>query len=749
MPLAFNSVNYMSAFTEEDQVIIQSAFDELLGHYEKLNPKGNQELIKKAFRLANGAHDGMRRRSGEPYILHPIAVATIVCEEIGLGSTSIAASLLHDVVEDTDFTVQDMADRFGDSIANIVKGLTKIKSATKGKEVGGSMQAENFKKLLLTMSEDFRVVLIKIADRLHNMRTLGSMPPRKQYKISGETLFVYAPLAHRLGLFNIKTELENLSFKYEHPDTYAEVEKLIEDSAIKRHELFKEFKAPIEERLDKLKVDYEIKERVKSVYSVWNKMQNKKVAFEEIYDITAIRIIFNPLDTLSESIQCWNIYTVVTDIHKPKPDRIRDWISNPKANGYEALHATVMGPAGRWFEVQIRSARMNDVAERGYAAHWKYKGGHEGDETELEKWVRDVRDLLRNSAGSSAIEFVDDFKRNLFAEEITVFTPKGELYKLPVNSTALDFAYEIHTDLGFHCIGAKIGNNLVPISYVLQNGDQVEILTSKKQKPQLAWSDIVITGKAKSRLKLQLRDEFKATARQGFKVLEAALSERRLTINSPILNKLLRHYNSQNKEELYFSIGTGQFDLSDLSTALSVSRSQKMVKSWNLNVLKRFRNKAEFSVKDKLSLKDTNSDINYEVADCCNPVPGDDVVGVVEGDQVILHRRDCETAIKTMANQGEEIVDAVWTSERKMAFLCQIQISGIDRVGLVNKISKVISVEKNLNIRQFHFDAHDGVFEGKILLYVHNTQVISNVIESVSKLKGVLKAVRIDVGQHG
>lgn len=734
----------MSDFTGKEKAIIEAAFDELLDYYTLINPDGNQALIKKAFKLANNAHDGMRRRSGEPYIMHPISVAIIVSKEIGLGATSIAAALLHDVVEDTDFTVEDMAERFNSNIASIVSGLTKIKTATEGKEIGGSMQAENFKRLLLTMSEDFRVVLIKIADRLHNMRTLESMPARKQYKIAGETLFVYAPLAHRLGLFNIKTELENLSFKYEHPDQYNQVETKIRESAQYRHSLFKELTDPIAERLNELGVDFTIKERIKSVYSVWNKMQQKQVPFEEIYDITAIRIIFKPRPDLSEKIQCWNIYTVVTDIHKPKPDRIRDWLSTPKANGYEALHTTVMGPKGRWFEVQIRSERMNEVAEKGYAAHWKYKGGHEENETELEKWVKDVRDLLQQSAGSSAIEFVDDFKRNLFSKEITVFTPKGDLHTLPAGATALDFAFDIHTDLGLHCIGAKISNKLVPISYVLQNGDQVEILTSKKQQPHISWTEIAITGKAKSRLKSVLKEEFRATIRQGMRVLERELHDLKLSINSPILNKLLRFYSFPNKEELYLAIGTGDTSLKDLSKALSTSRSKKMVRAWNLNFFNRKKNKAEVSVKEKLALNDKDSSVNYQVAECCNPIPGDNVVGVIEGDDVILHRRDCPIAIKLMANQGEKIVDAEWTSERKMAFLSQIKITGFDKVGVVNKISQVISVEKSLNIRQFYFDAHDGVFEGKIVFYVHNTQTINTVISEILKIRGVHTVARIE-----
>ncbi len=734
----------MSVFTAEDKAIIKNAFDELLGYYKKINPNGNEALIIKAFNLANSAHDGMRRRSGEPYIIHPIAVAIIVSKEIGLGATSISAALLHDVVEDTDFTVEDIAERFNDNIASIVSGLTKIKSAIEGKEIDGSMQAENFKKLLLTMSEDFRVVLIKIADRLHNMRTLDSMPVRKQYKIAGETLFVYAPLAHRLGLFTIKTELENLSFKYEHPDQYIEVQNKIDESATFRHRLFQELTDPIAKRLKELGVDFEIKERVKSVYSVWRKMQNKQIPFEEIYDIAAIRIIFKPRPELSEKIQCWNIYTVVTDIHKPKPDRIRDWLSTPKANGYEALHVTVMGPRGRWFEVQIRSERMDEVAEKGFAAHWKYKEGHEENDTELEKWVKDVRDLLQQSAGSSAIEFVDDFKRNLFSHEIVVFTPKGELHTLPVGATVLDFAFDIHTDLGVHCIGAKISNKLVPISYVLQNGDQVEILTSKKQRPHLSWTEIAVTGKAKSRLKSVLKEEFKATIRQGMRMLEKDLHVLKLSINSPILHKLLRFYHLPNKEELYLAIGNGDNSLDDLSKALNTSRSMKMVRSWNVNLFNWRKNKTELSVKNKLALSDKDSSINYHVAECCNPIPGDNVVGVIEGDEVVLHRRDCPNAIKLMANQGEKIVDAEWTSERKMAFLSQIKITGFDKVGMVNKISQVISIDKSLNIRQFYFDSHDGVFEGKILFYVHNTQTINTVISQISKIKGVHDVVRIE-----
>ncbi len=735
----------MSEFSIEEKILIQKAFDELLAHYTAINPNGKQDIIQKAFLLANSAHDGMRRRSGEPYILHPIEVATIVLKEIGLGSTSVSAALLHDVVEDTDFTVEDIAERFGDSIANIVGSLTKIKTATEAKEIGGSIQAENFKRILLTMSEDFRVVLIKIADRLHNMRTLGSMPARKQYKIAGETLYVYAPLAHRLGLFSIKTELENLSFKYEQPEQYAEVEKRIELSAPYRRQLFEELTQPISDRLKQLNFDFEIKERVKSVYSVWNKMQRKHIPFEEVYDITAIRIIFKPRPGLSEKIQCWNIYTVVTDIHKPKPGRLRDWVSTPKSNGYEALHATVMGPRGHWFEVQIRSQRMHEVAERGYAAHWKYKGGHEENETELEKWLKDIRNLLESSAGSSAIEFVDDFKRNLFSEEITAFTPKGDMHTLPTGSTVLDFAFDIHSELGIHCLGAKINNKLVPISHVLQNGDQVEILTSKKQTPQLSWADFVITGKAKSQLKSYLREEFRTTINNGMTTLEKVLQRQKLAINSPILEKLLLFYNMPNKEELYFSIGMDTNKLNDISKALTTSRNKKMMRTWDLNIFNWRKNKSEISVKDKLELSDNESHINYHVAECCNPIPGDSVVGVVEGgNSVILHRRDCKEAIKLMANQGEKIVDAEWTSERKMAFLSQVEITGFDRIGIVNSITKVLSVENNLNIRQFHIDAHDGVFKGKILLYVHNTEVINNVISEISKIKGIHTVMRVE-----
>ncbi len=734
----------MAAFTEKDKTTIQNAFDELLGYYSETNPQGNIELIKKAFNLANGAHDGMRRRSGEPYVMHPIAVASIVAKEIGLGATSISAALLHDVVEDTDFTVENIAERFSDTIAKIVEGLTKLKTVTEKREVDSSMQAENFRKLLLTMSEDFRVVLIKIADRLHNMRTLESMPTRKQYKIAGETLYVYAPLAHRLGLFNIKTELENLAFRYEHPEQYHEVEKKIADSAKLRHDLFEQLTQPIEKRLHELDVDFVIKERIKSVYSVWNKMKKKQVPFEEIYDITAIRIIFKPSLETNENMQCWKIHSAVTEVHKPHPNRLRNWLALPKTNGYKALHDTVMGPQGRWFEIQIRSERMNEIAEKGYAAHWKYKGGHKGEnETELEKWIRDIREHLERSGGSSAIEFVDDFKRNLFSEEITVFTPKGDMHTLPVGASALDFAFNIHTELGIHCIGAKINNKLESISYILQNGDQVEILTSKKQKPQLSWNKMVVTGRAKIGLKEALKEKIKATRKHGMELLENELHKHRLSTNPDILSKLLRYYEMSAKEELFSAIGEGSNTLDDLSNALNTSRKEKMMPIWKLRIFNLRKSNEDTAAKSKVS---TNNILNENCipAKCCHPLPGDDVLGLMGGDNVIVHRRDCKKAIEQSARQGENIVDVKWTSESQMVFLSQIKIEGFDRMGMVNDISKVIYVEKGLNIRQFHFNAHDGVFDGFISLYVHDRQSVNNLVDEMSKIKGIDTVVRVE-----
>ena len=740
----------MTELNQEEIKVIEERFEDLLNYYKSVNPAGNLSIVKKAFQFSFQAHAGMRRRSGEPYIIHPLAVATIVAKEIGLGATSISASLLHDVVEDTDHTVKEIEEMFSPKIASIVDGLTKISGATTFKS--DSIQAENFRKLLLTMSEDIRVVLIKIADRLHNMRTLESMPAHKQYKIAAETLFVYAPLSHRLGLFNIKSELEDLAFKYEHPSLYAELSGKISHTASERDEMFRRFIKPIEEKLRLLDFRFEIKMRMKSIYSIWKKMQIKNVPFEEVFDIMATRVVFEPKTYLDEKVQCWNIYSAITSIYRPKPDRIRDWISVPKANGYEALHLTVMSPDGKWIEVQIRSQRMDEVAEKGYAAHWKYKNGEENTESELEKWLKTIRELLE-APDSNAIEFLNDFKLNLFSHEIMVFTPKGDMKIMPQGSTALDFAFEIHTDIGFRCIGAKVNHDLVPLSYVLKSGDQVEILTSSKQQPKEEWINFVTTARAKAKIKGIFKGERRKMNRKGEKILEDELNKIKLSTNTRIIQKLLTYYKAENREDLMTGIGRGEIVLTDLPTVLKEKVPNKIVKYWKLQFGRSSKPKEEEKAKSdvvpgkraSLNLSDDKSDMDYTVADCCNPIPGDDVIGYIDEDnRLFLHKRQCETALKLMTNYGNQIVNANWVSHKLHSFLSIIKINGIDRIGMLSQISKIISDDQAVNMRTVHFETHDGVFEGIIHLYVHSVEDVNNLIVKLMKIKGITMVQRIE-----
>ena len=618
-----------------DEEMINQAFQELLNDYLHTKHRKRVEIITKAFNFANQAHKGIKRRSGEPYIMHPIAVAQIVCNEIGLGSTSICAALLHDVVEDTDYTVEDIENIFGPKIAQIVDGLTKISGGIFGDRA--SAQAENFKKLLLTMSNDIRVILIKIADRLHNMRTLGSMLPNKQYKIAGETLYIYAPLANRLGLYKIKTELENLSFKYEHPEEYAEIEEKLNATAAERDKVFNDFTAPIRTQLDKMGLKYRILARVKSIYSIWNKMQTKHVPFEEIYDLLAVRIIFEPRNVEEELNDCFDIYVSISKIYKPHPDRLRDWVSHPKANGYQALHVTLMGNNGQWIEVQIRSERMNDVAEQGFAAHWKYKeGGGSEDEGELEKWLKTIKEIL-DDPQPDAIDFLDTIKLNLFASEIFVFTPKGELKTMPQNSTALDFAFSLHTDIGSHCIGAKVNHKLVPLSHKLQSGDQVEILTSKSQRVQPQWEVFATTARARAKIAAILRKERKANQKIGEELLSEFLKKEEIRPEEAVVEKLRKLHNFKNEEELLAAIGSkaiilGETDKNELR--------EKQTSNWKKYLTFSFGNsnkekteekepqeKEKINPKEILRLTEESLQKKYIMAECCHPIPGDDVLG--------------------------------------------------------------------------------------------------------------------------
>ena len=736
-----------------DEEMINQAFQELLNDYLHTKHRKRVEIITKAFNFANQAHKGIKRRSGEPYIMHPIAVAQIVCNEIGLGSTSICAALLHDVVEDTDYTVEDIENIFGPKIAQIVDGLTKISGGIFGARA--SAQAEHFKKLLLTMSNDIRVILIKIADRLHNMRTLGSMLPNKQYKIAGETLYIYAPLANRLGLYKIKTELENLSFKYEHPEEYAEIEEKLNATAAERDKVFNDFTAPIRTQLDKMGLKYRILARVKSIYSIWNKMQTKHVPFEEIYDLLAVRIIFEPRNVEEELNDCFDIYVSISKIYKPHPDRLRDWVSHPKANGYQALHVTLMGNNGQWIEVQIRSERMNDVAEQGFAAHWKYKeGGGSEDEGELEKWLKTIKEIL-DDPQPDAIDFLDTIKLNLFASEIFVFTPKGELKTMPQNSTALDFAFSLHTDIGSHCIGAKVNHKLVPLSHKLQSGDQVEILTSKSQRVQPQWEVFATTARARAKIAAILRKERKANQKIGEELLSEFLKKEEIRPEEAVVEKLRKLHNFKNEEELLAAIGSkaiilGETDKNELR--------EKQTSNWKKYLTFSFGNsnkekteekepqeKEKINPKEILRLTEESLQKKYIMAECCHPIPGDDVLGYVdENDRIIIHKRQCPVAAKLKSSYGNRILATEWDTHKELSFLVYIYLRGIDSMGLLNEVTQVISRQLNVNIRKLAIETNDGIFEGKIQLWVHDVEDVKTICNNLKKIQNIKQVNRVE-----
>jgi GTP pyrophosphokinase len=726
-----------------EQLEIQKQFEELLDNCTLCLTEDDRETIRKAFTLAQDAHKGMRRKSGEPYILHPIAVARIVSQEIGLGVKSIVAALLHDVVEDTEYTLDDIRNLFGPKIASITDGLTKISGVFDNKS---SLQAENFRKMLLTLSDDVRVILIKLADRLHNMRTLDSLPRHKQIKIAGETIYLFAPLAHRLGLYTIKTELEDLSLKYRYPKIYSEIAEKLKDTEEKRIHLINKFSLPIIDKLESSHISFDISGRPKSIYSIWNKMQQKNVGFEEIFDLLAIRIIFDPQPEVPEKTQCWNIYSMVTDIYPPRPDRLRDWVSTPKANGYEALHATVMGPYGKWIEVQIRSRRMDEIAERGFAAHWKYKEAG-GNDSEIEKWIKKIRELLE-TPDSNAMEFLDDFKLNLFSSEIFVFTPKGQIKTLPQGATALDFSYEIHTEIGNKAIGAKVNHHLMPLNHKLQSGDQVEIITSENQKVTRERLDYAVTAKAKAAIKNALKAETRNRTEKGKRLLEEKLLEMNLQPSSRVFKKLLPAFETNSKDELYSKIGSGLISLDDVPKILKKNTRSKLIKYWELSFLKSGKNKpAPADRKTFLATEEINEEERtYQLAKCCNPIPGDEVIGYRnEFEEVIIHQARCEEAVKLSSSQGNRIIPVKWTTHKILSYLVRIGINGYDRFGVYNNITTVISKELSVNIRTINLHGHDGVFEGTIDLYVHNTNDLNNLIMNLIKIKGVESVKRVDV----
>ncbi|WP_407404121.1 RelA/SpoT family protein [Sodaliphilus sp.] len=730
----------------QDEKLINDAYKTLLDGYLASNHRKKVEIIDKAFNFACSAHAGVRRRSGEPYILHPIAVATIVSQEIGLGSTSICAALLHDVVEDTDYTVEDIETHFGKKIASIVEGLTKISGGIFGDHA--SAQAENFRKLLLTMSDDIRVVLIKMADRLHNMRTLASMPPNKQYKIAGETLYIYAPLAHRLGLFAIKTELEDLSFKYEHPEVYARIQQQIATSEKSRNELFARFSDPIRKHLDEIGLTYEFRARVKSCYSIWKKMETKHIPFEEVYDLYAARIVFECDNESEEKRICWNIYSEITDLYRLHPDRVRDWISTPKANGYRALHITVMGPDGKWVEVQIRSRRMDDIAERGFAAHWKYKIGEGEEESELAVWLQTIEDILKNPE-PNAMDFLDTIKLNLFASEIVVFTPKGELVTLPKDASVLDMAFTLHTEIGTHCIAGKVNHKLMPLSHKLASGDQVEILTSQSQQPQPDWDKFLVTAKGKTRLRAALRHDRRATIERGKKRLDEMLIANGMQPTNEVIMRIINNEHAQNKEELYFKIGNNEIALTAQLLKKDKSSSEGILSKLLRNPFAS-RNKEDAAPKEKVNTKKvytlmTKDGVsNYKIAHCCHPIPGDDVVGYVNDDNdVIVHKLTCPTAMKLKSSFGGRLVQTHWetTSEK---FLASVHVEGIDRMGILQEIIYIISTNMSINMRSLNIQANKGLFNCRLDVLIEDASVLTALCKRLKNVKGVSSAMRVN-----
>jgi GTP pyrophosphokinase len=729
------------------EIDVEAERKEILNRYKNLIKackrrleKGDKEIIRKAFEVAVEAHKEMRRKSGEPYIYHPIAVAQICAEEIGLGATGIVCALLHDTVEDTDLSLDDIKGLFGEKVAQIIDGLTKISGVI---DNTSSMQAENFRKVLLTMSEDIRVILIKLADRLHNMRTLEHMKRDKQIKIASETLYLYAPLAHRLGLNTIKTELEDLGLKYTDSEAYYDIAVKLKETEPERKRFIQKFIEPLKEILLEQGFKFKIFGRPKSIFSIYNKIKTKQVAFEEIYDLFAIRIVIDtPLE--QEKSDCWKVYSIITDFYHPSPDRLRDWISTPKSNGYESLHTTVMGPDGKWVEVQIRTLRMDDLAENGYAAHWKYKDSAADKESKLENWLLRIREMLENP-DPNALEFLDDFKLNLFADEIFAFTPKGDMKTLPLGATALDFAFEIHTKVGEHCIGAKVNHKLVPLSYELKSGDQVEILTSSKQTPKDDWLSFVITAKAKSKIKNSLKEQRKKVAEDGREVLERKFYRQKLDFTLQNVNDFCNFLKLPSSQELFYRAALGNVDVKEIKAFLRFKETPgKSHKKSDAARLEQLVTNAR-GRSDMLVIGDDMQKLDYKLSPCCNPIPGDDVFGFITVSEGIkIHRVNCPNAIKLLSNYAYRVVKAKWTNDQLISFLAGIKITGADEIGIVNNITKVISSENNVNMRSINFDTEDGMFEGTIMVYVHDTKHLNHLIERLKKVKGVGRIERID-----
>ena len=729
-------------YTAEDENLIKEKWDDLLLSCTKICKNDEDwNFIKRAFFLAKEAHEGVRRRSGEPYLLHPLAVAKIDIEEIGLGVKSVVAALLHDVVEDTEYSVEDMERIFGPKIASMVDGLTKMSGVF---NADTSEQAEYFRKVLLTLSDDVRVILIKIADRLHNMRTLGAMPMNKQIKITGETIYLFAPLAYRLGLYSIKSELEDLCMKYRFPQQYAEITQKLQESEASRREFINKFNAPIIASLNRDNINYEISGRVKSVYSIWSKMQRKQIPFEEIYDLFAIRIVFKPLPFPSEKTQCWQIYSTITDIYTPKPDRLRDWISMPKANGYEALHSTVMGPDGVWVEVQIRTQRMEDIAERGFAAHWKYKHATiSQDEDEFDKWLKQIRAAL-NSPTENAVDFLDNFKLSLYTSEIVVFTPKGEARKMPFGATALDFAYDIHSKIGNSAISAKINHKLEPITTQINSGDQIEIITADNARPKPEWLETVTTAKAKQSIKSFLKRERQNNIERGMQMLDEKMKSLNVKLSGRVLRKITPIYDSKNKEELYSKIGAGIVSLDNLDKALKVNSKSKILKFWTLFIPQKKEDETDdAAIPGEIAPAEEApaTEPQFEIAECCKPIPGDKVVGYRDpaSGNIIVHKATCDELNRLATQFGRNIVkeEIKWSQHKAMSYLVTTELRGIDRQGILLDLAKVVSADFNINIREVNIHSHDGIFEGNVSLYVKDAESLHAVMDKLRKIKGI------------
>ena len=743
-------------YSPQDEILIAEKWQELqdaCNKHKVCRREGDWDFIKRAFFLAKEAHKGVRRRSGEPYIIHPIEVALIAVREIGLGKKSVVAALLHDVVEDTEYTVEDIERIFSPKIASMVDGLTKMAGVF---NADSTEQAEYFRKVLLTLSDDVRVIIIKIADRLHNMRTLGAMPHHKQIKITSETIYLFVPLAYRLGLHAIKSELEDLCMRYRFPEEYEDIKRKIDDTETERQEYIERFMAPIRAVLDRNKFQYEMTARIKSIYSIWNKMRRKNIPFEEVYDLFAIRIVFKALPFPSEKTQCWQIYSCVTDIYTPKPDRLRDWISIPKSNGYEALHSTVMGPDGIWVEVQVRTERMDDIAERGFAAHWKYKHASiTQDEDSLDKWLKRVRDAL-NSPTESAHEFLDNFKLSLYKTDVVVFTPKGEPQTLPYGASVLDFAYEIHTKIGNHAIGAKINHRIVPVTERVNSGDQIEVITAENAHPKAEWLDAVVTSKARSAIQDYLKSEHQNSVEYGMSLLEARLAECGVMLSGRVLRKIMPAYDCRNKDELYSKIGAGIVKLDNLDKLLKENSSKKILKFWKLLIPGmggEEETDADLDIDgEALSLDDTVASVpsdepDFVMAECCEPIPGDNVVGYrdPQSGRIIVHKSTCDTLIRLAAQYGENIVkdEIKWSQQKAVSYLATVEIHGIDRAGLILDLARLITSDFSINMRAISVQSHDGIFEGTISLYVKDIDSLNSLLDNIRKIKGIESVKRL------